>query len=180
MVVDMDRSATEIYFTNLHGKSFANSFQTELSYSPIAGLETKVAYKLYDVQTTLDGRLQERPFISRNRFFMNASYTTRRSGFQFDATVKWNGKQRLPLSHNPLEAQNSRFSQSFAILNAQVSKNLGKRWEVYLGGENLTNFRQLNPIESADNPQSPHFDASMIWGPVVGTMIYSGVRIKFK
>jgi outer membrane receptor for ferrienterochelin and colicin len=180
MVVDMDRSTTEIYFTNLHGKSFANSFQTELSYSPIAGLETKVAYKLYDVQTTLDGRLQERPFISRNRFFINASYTTRRSGFQFDATVKWNGKQRLPLSHNPLEAQNSRFSQSFAILNAQVSKNLGKRWEVYLGGENLTNFRQLNPIESADNPQSPHFDASMIWGPVVGTMIYSGVRIKFK
>ncbi|MCU0438782.1 MAG: TonB-dependent receptor [Raineya sp.] len=180
MVVDMDRSATEIYFTNLNGKSFANSFQTELSYSPMAGLETKVAYKLYDVQSTLAGRLQERPFISRNRFFVNASYTTRRSGLQFDATVKWNGRQRLPLSHNPLEAQNDRFSPSFATLNAQVSKNIGKKWEVYLGGENLTNFRQLNPIESADNPQNPHFDASMIWGPVVGRMIYSGVRVKFK
>lgn len=180
MVVDMDRNATEIYFTNLNGKSFANSFQTELSYSPIAGLETKVAYKLYDVQSTLAGRLQERPFVSRNRFFVNASYTTRRSGLQFDATIKWNGRQRLPLSHNPLEAQNDRFSPSFATLNAQVSKNLGKKWEVYVGGENLTNFRQLNPIENADNPQNPHFDASMIWGPIVGRMIYSGVRVKFK
>jgi len=180
LVVDMDRNATEIYFTNLNGKSFANSFQAEVSYSPMAGLETKAAFKFYDVKSTLAGKLQERPFVSRNRFFVNASYKTRRSRMQFDATVKWNGKQRLPLSHNPLEAQETQFAPSYATLNAQVSKDLGKKWEVYVGGENLTNFRQLNPIMNADNPQNPHFDASMVWGPVVGRMIYSGVRVKFK
>ena len=178
LIVDMDRNATELHFTNLEGQSFANSFQTELTFSPFAGFDTKLAYKFYDVQTTLAGRLQERPFVSRHRFFINASYETRRSGFQFDATLKWNGRQRLPVSHNPLEAGETQYSPSFATLNAQISKKFSPKFDAYIGGENITNVRQLNPIIAADNPQSIHFDASMIWGPIVGVMVYSGVRVK--
>lgn len=178
LVVDMDRNATELHFTNLEGKSFANSFQTELNFTPFAGFDTKIAYKFYDVQTTLAGRLQERPFVSKHRFFVNASYETRRSGFQFDATLKWNGKQRLPTSHNPLEAGETQYSPSFATLNAQISKKFSQKFEAYIGGENITNVRQLNPIVAADNPQSIHFDASMVWGPIVGAMVYSGVRAR--
>ncbi|MFN3315502.1 MAG: TonB-dependent receptor domain-containing protein [Raineya sp.] len=178
LVVDMDRDATELHFNNLQGQSFANSFQTELTFNPFAGFDAKLAYKFYDVKTTLVGILQERPFVSRHRFFINASYETRRSGFQFDATLKWNGKQRLPVSHNPLEAQETLYSPAFATLNAQVSKKFSRKFEAYIGGENITNVRQLNPIIAADNPQSIHFDASMIWGPIVGVMVYSGVRVK--
>lgn len=178
LIVDMDRNATELHFTNLQGQSFANSFQTELSLSPLAGLDVKMAYKFYDVQTTLAGRLQERPFVSKHRFFINASYETRRSGLQFDATLKWNGKQRLPISHNPLEQGETQYSPAFATLNAQISKKFSQKFDAYIGGENITNVRQLNPIISADNPQSIHFDASMIWGPIVGVMIYSGIRVK--
>ena len=179
LIVDMDRNATELHFTNLQGQSLANSFQTELSFSPFVGFDTKLAYKFYDVQTTLAGTLQERPFVSRHRFFINASYETRRSGLQFDATLKWNGKQRLPISHNPLEQGETQYSPSFATLNAQISKKFSQKFDAYIGGENITHVRQLTPIISADNPQSIHFDASMIWGPVVGAMIYSGVRVKF-
>jgi len=179
LIVDMDRDATELHFTNLQGKSFANSFQTELQMNLLAGLETKIAYKLYDVKTTLADKLQERPFVSRHRFFVNASYETRRSGLQFDATLKWNGWQRLPVSHNPLEATQTQYSPAFATLNAQISKKFSQKFDAYIGGENITNVRQMNPIISADNPQSIHFDASMVWGPIVGVMVYSGVRVKF-
>jgi outer membrane receptor for ferrienterochelin and colicin len=179
LIVDMDRDATELHFTNLQGKSFANSFQAELQMNPLAGLETKIAYKLYDVKTTLADKLQERPFVSRHRFFVNASYETRRSGLQFDATLKWNGRQRLPVSHNPLEVNQTQYSPAFATLNAQISKKFSQKFDAYIGGENITNVRQMNPIISADNPQSIHFDASMIWGPIVGVMVYSGVRVKF-
>jgi outer membrane receptor protein involved in Fe transport len=177
LVVDMDRNATELHFTNLQGKSFARSFQTELTMQILAGLETKVAYKYYDVQTTLAGRLQERPYISRHRFFVNASYETRRSGLQFDATLKWQGRQRLPVSHNPLEVNEIQYSPAFGLLNAQITKKWNT-WEWYIGGENLLGFVQENPIISADNPQNSHFDATMIWGPIFGQMIYTGVRVR--
>jgi hypothetical protein len=143
----------------------------------LAGLETKVAYKYYDVQTTLAGRLQERPYISRHRFFVNASYETRRSGLQFDATLKWQGRQRLPVSHNPLEVNEIQYSPAFGLLNAQITKKWNT-WEWYIGGENLLGFVQENPIISADNPQNSHFDATMIWGPIFGQMIYTGVRVR--
>ncbi len=176
LVVDMDRNATELHFTNLQGKSFARSFQTELTMRLLAGLETKVAYKYYDVQTTLAGSLQERPYVSRHRFFVNASYETRRSNLQFDATLKWQGRQRLPVSHDPLEANETQYSPAFALLNAQITKKWNI-WEWYVGGENLLGFVQKKPIISADNPQSPHFDATMVWGPIFGQMIYTGLRV---
>ena len=48
---------------------------------------------------------------------------------------------------------------------------------MYIGGENLTNYRQPNPIINADNPWSADFEPTMIWGPVHGAMFYAGIRI---
>jgi len=55
-----------------------------------------------------------------------------------------------------------------------------KRWEIYLGGENLTNYRQLHPIIAPDDPFGPYFDASNIWGPISGIKVYAGVRFLLK
>jgi hypothetical protein len=67
-------------------------------------------------------------------------------------------------------------------MNAQVSKSFGKskNFELYIGGENLTNYIQHMSIIGADAPFSPHFDASMIWGPVSGALAYGGFRYKIK
>ena len=48
---------------------------------------------------------------------------------------------------------------------------------IYLGGENLTNYRQPNSIIAADRPWSERFDPTMVWGPVSGAMAYLGIRI---
>ena len=67
-------------------------------------------------------------------------------------------------------------------MNAQVSKTLGKKhpFELYLGGENLSNYFQKDPIIAADQPFSNYFDAALVWGPVTGRLIYTGFRYKLK
>ena len=52
--------------------------------------------------------------------------------------------------------------------------------EIYLGGENLTNYSQPNPIVSAEDPYGSNFDASLIWAPIFGTMYYAGLRFRIK
>ena len=47
---------------------------------------------------------------------------------------------------------------------------------VYVGAENLFNYKQPNPIIDASNPRGDNFDGSMVWGPVHGRKIYAGIR----
>ena len=68
------------------------------------------------------------------------------------------------------------FSPQVNTLNAQVTKVFSERFEVYLGGENITNFRQTDPIISADDPFGPTFDTTLVYGPVFGSMYYAGLR----
>ena len=53
-----------------------------------------------------------------------------------------------------------------------------EKFEIYLGGENIGNFKQTNPIIGSDDPFGINFDSSQIYGPIFGGMIYSGLRIK--
>ena len=68
------------------------------------------------------------------------------------------------------------YADPFWVVNGQITKVFNSQWEIYLGGENLLNYRQSNPILSAENPFSSEFDASMVWAPIFGRMIYGGLR----
>lgn len=176
-IIDRDANSDLLIYYNLKGRSFANSMQVELSYQPIKSLTTKIAYKIYDVRATIDDELREVPMIARNRFFVNLGYATKFDIWKFDFTTKWMGMQRVPtdeVAHYAVEAP-----KSFAMVNAQITRSF-RKWEIYLGGENLTNYKLKNPIIGADDPFGHGFDATMVWGPIVGTVIYTGVRIPVK
>jgi outer membrane receptor for ferrienterochelin and colicins len=181
VISDMDRDQTTLAFYNLDGQSFAHSFQIENSL-PLGDLFTlKTAYKYYDVQATINGELRQQPFISRHRAFVNVGYATKYDIWQFDATLQWYGTKRIPDTsdeHGDIYKMRS-FSPDFYGLNAQVSRKY--RWgTVYLGGENILGFTQRNPILDPENPFGDHFDASMVWGPIPGAMVYAGYRYKIK
>ncbi|GAB3643702.1 TonB-dependent receptor plug domain-containing protein [Spirosoma arcticum] len=178
----------ELHFHNLYGKSFANSFQAELNYQPIRRMDVKVAYRLFDVRQSMsvpseDTLLLPRMMIPRDRVLLNVGYALPYDKWKFDATLQWNGTRRIPYLRTgagvdyaivPLE-----YAPSYYNLNAQVSRAFKSGWEVYLGGENLTGFRQLNPIVAANDPFGADFDAgSRVWGPVTGRMVYAGFRFK--
>jgi hypothetical protein len=60
-------------------------------------------------------------------------------------------------------------------MNTQVTKYF-RTWDLYAGVENITGFRQENPVLAADKPYGDHFDASMVWGPIDGRKWYVGLR----
>jgi hypothetical protein len=64
-------------------------------------------------------------------------------------------------------------------MNTQITKKF-KYFSVYVGGENLLSYTQDNPIIDAGDPFSSAFDASLIYAPVMGRMIYTGLRYKIK
>ncbi|GAB2618738.1 TonB-dependent receptor [Emticicia sediminis] len=176
-----------LYFYNSQGKNFANSAQIELNLVPAPRLEFKVAYRYSDVWQTLGKSLGQqitvqKMFIPRDRILFNVGYALPYDKWKFDATLQYNGKRRIPnLSteylHTSYETMPIQFAPAFVNLNAQVSRSF-RRWDVYLGGENLTNFTQKSPIITPDNPFGSRFDAGSAWGPVVGRVIYFGTRYK--
>ncbi|ARV10309.1 TonB-dependent receptor [Winogradskyella sp. PC-19] len=175
----------EISFYNLDGKSFANSFQVEVNYNAFENFDLRTAYKFYDVQTDYDsGRLQK-PLVSRHRFFANAAYETKLkesgSHWKFDATYNWVSEQRFPnTSLSVPQFQVDEFSPTVGTLNLQVTKVFSPKFEIYVGGENVTNVRQPNPIISADNPFGSNFDTNFVYGPIFGNLYYAGLRFKIK
>lgn len=178
LVYDQDISSDLLVIDNLQGDSYAKSFQLEASYPISERFEAKAAYKNYQNLMTTNGILQQVPYQSQDRFFFNMAYATRFDKWKADLTVNWNGPQRLPdTSDSPSEFRLETESPDFFLVNAQISR--GFRWgSIYLGGENILNFRQENPIVDPANPFGENFDASMTWGPIAGRMIYTGFRLK--
>ncbi|HAP36086.1 MAG TPA: hypothetical protein DCQ28_09145 [Bacteroidetes bacterium] len=184
IVVDLDRNPQQIHFYNLNGQSYSNSFQLELNIQPIDKLDTRIAYRFYDVRQTINGTLRERPFVTQHRAFINFGYVTEREEesepqMSYDLTLQWFGKKRLPDTQlNPVGFQARKYSPNFVLLNGQVTRSFFAGFDLYLGIENLLNFKQANPILDAADPNSHHsyFDSALIWGPVYGRTAYVGMR----
>jgi hypothetical protein len=184
VVVDWE-NPFEINFYNLEGDSFANSFQFEFNYNAFEGFDLRTAYKYYDVQTDYNSGRLDKPLIPQHRIFTNLSYETPEkengSQWKFDTTYNWLGQQRFPSTDlSPVQYQLPDNSPTVATLNLQVTKVFSSNFEVYLGGENVTNVRQPNPIISPDDPFGSNFDSNFVYGPIFGSMYYAGLRYKLK
>lgn len=184
-VVDLDFSPQQVLFSNLNGKSFANSFQAEFSIEPFKHFNIKSAYKYYDVQTQYATGQLQRALQAKHRFFTNVSFEThikdKGQQWKYDVTYNWLGEQRLPNTQsNTPQYRLPENAPSFGVVNAQITRTFSSVFEVYVGGENLGNFKQKNAIVSAENPFGSSFDSSMIYGPVFGQMYYAGLRFKIK
>ncbi|MBL8003234.1 MAG: TonB-dependent receptor [Flavobacteriales bacterium] len=176
VVSDLDRSPQQLVFYGLSGRSFANSVLTDVQVGLTRHINMKLAYRWYDVRTTYDGVLRERPFTPTHRGMVDLAYESRNERFRADATLNVFGSSRIPgTASNPEAYRLAERAPSYATLNAQVTWVAGA-WEVYVGGENLTSTLQMRQIIAPEDPFGPYFDASMIWGPTNKAMIYAGLR----
>jgi outer membrane receptor for ferrienterochelin and colicin len=182
VVVDWE-NPQQISFYNLQGKSFANSFQLEINYSFAEGFNTRFAYKNYNIETDYTSGRLSKPITPNHRFFASTSYETEKGlddqQWKFDLTYNYIGEQRLPNTvSNPSQYQLAEYSNGYNLLNFQVTKVFSKKFEMYLGGENMTNVKQKNPILASDDPFGSNFDSTIIYSPIFGQMLYSGLRFK--
>lgn len=179
IVIDRDANSQQVNMYALNGISYSNSVQLQLDYQPIRRFDVRLAYRWFDVQQQLRQGIVEMPMIAAHRAFVNLEYKTKNK-WSFDLTTQWTGRKRLPSTFtNPSDKQLPTFSPNFFIVNTQISKGFKNRIDVYAGIENVFNFKQNQPIIDGTNPFGNYFDASMIWGPVFGRMIYAGVRWKY-
>lgn len=182
--VVLDRETDgEAHFYNMENGTRANSFQVQLDLQPARRTDIRIAYRHFDVMTQYMNMRERiaKPFISKDRAFINITQTTR-DDWKFSATSTWYGPQRIAGSRAGIEnsENDSEFSPNFFLVNLYSSKTFKKQFEVFLGVENLLNYRQENPIEGAERPFDEEFDAGLVWGPIFGRMMYGGFRWRIK
>lgn len=176
IIVDMDQNPQSVYFYNLKGKSYSNSYQFDINFEPITNFEIMAAIRINDVRTTINNEFIRKPLVSNYKSIINLAYSTPSDDWKFDFTMEINGRGRLPKTEqNPIEYRLGDYYPTFALLHGQITKSFDLL-EVYLGAENILNYRQINPIIAYDKPFSKYFDSSIIWGPVMGRMVYIGLR----
>lgn len=178
VVVDMEQSAQHIYLYNLAGESYSNAFQAELSSTLALGLDVTAAVRYNDVQNTYNGELQAAPLNVPHKGLLVLSYSTPDNDWEIDFTTQFNGKARLPnTSMNPTKYQLDEYSPAHMLMFGQLKRVIDD-WEIYVGVENLTGYRQEYPILAWDDPFSSYFDSSIIWGPTFGRRFYVGFRFR--
>lgn len=185
IIVDVMQNPQELLFYDLKGKSYANSLQFDFNYEIIKHFNFRSAYKYFDISTDyLSGSFQ-RPLQAKHRVFTNLEYEThiaeKGKQWKFDFTWNWLGKQQLPNTDTNAELDGfGNTSPSFSVMNAQVTRVFSSVLEIYVGGENIGNYRQQKAVLGSDNPFGTNFDTSIVYAPIFGQMYYAGLRFKIK
>jgi hypothetical protein len=180
-IVDYETNPSEIRITNLQGRSYSHVAQVDATYEVVKGLSFTAAYRLNKVKATYNGQLMEKALTNRYKGLFSLSYKTPMDIWQFDVTLQLNGGGRMPTPYTLSDSTSSWSPRYHAYeqLSAQITRWF-RHFSIYVGGENLTGFKQKNPIVNASSPWSTSFDPTMVWGPVHGAMVYAGVRLKFE
>jgi hypothetical protein len=138
------------------------------------------AYRYTDVKVDYGMGVVQKYLTSKSKELFTWSYSPNMGIWQFDASFAITGGGRMPtpyLTADGTKSWSERYG-SFTTLNAQITRNF-RHWAVYVGGENLTGYKQKNAIIGAANPWSSTFDATMVYGPLHGATVYAGFRYTF-
>ena len=179
LVLDYDSDPSQIRLVNLDGLSYSNTVQVDGSMDfDEEEWEVMAAFRLNDVKCTYNGQLMEKPLTSRYKGLLTVAWKPYMGLWRVDGTLQLNGGGRMPTPYL-LDDGTPSWDETFPAypqLNLQVTRTF-RHWSIYIGGENLTNYKQPHPIINAADPWSDTFEPTMIWGPVHGIMAYGGVRI---
>jgi len=177
---DYDTDPTKAIISNFTGTSISNSFQAETNLKFYNLFEIKLVYNYLDVYQIINAGKYVLPFNPKHKITSTLSYKPKSKKWHLDMNVHWFGEQRLAnTATNPPEYQTPEKSEPYTLVNAQFTRSW-KTFEVYLGCENIFDFRQLKPIISWQDPFSPYFDTSNVWGPTKGREFYFGLRFKIE
>ena len=164
------------------GYSYTNNIQVDFSSELFKGFTLTLTGRYTDARQTLPAQADDvKPMVSKYKGVLNLQYATNLNKWIFDFTASVNGPSRVwdfmrDLKIDGAYPYASGYTRAYPMLYAQVTRRF-KGFDIYFGGENLTNYRQPSPIIGADDPFGSDFDASCVWGPLMGIKIYGGIRL---
>ncbi len=178
----VDYTATNVYFYPLTslagGRSRTDNIQVDFGTEPFRGFTVTLTGRYTDARQPLVHQGSDiKPMTDRYKAVLNLQYATRLNKWIFDFTASLNGPCHVwDFMRSVDEMYADGWTKPYPLIYAQVTKRF-KGFDIYLGGENLANFTQHNPIIGADDPYGLGFDASCVWGPLMGARVYAGVRM---
>lgn len=172
LIVDYEHYANTIDFYASDGApSYTNTFQADFAVEPIERFTVNITARYTDAKVQLATLgLVERAMTPRFKGVLNLQYKTNLSKWIFDFTAALNGSCR---AYGFMNLEGGR-TPVYPMLYAQITRRF-KGIDLYVGGENLTGFTQKKAI--LGTPETPSFDASAVWGPLMGRRINAGLRL---
>lgn len=172
MIINPDgaKGANTFSIENLNGKSYSHTAQIDVSYPFFEGFTALAAFRYTDAKSSYDGVVRTRPLTSLYKGLLTLGYKTNMDLWHFDVTCSINGPGKL---------YDRTSYPAYFQLQAQVTREF-RYFSIYVGGENLTNYRISDPIRGATDPWGAAFDATQVWGPTNGIMGYIGIRFKLE
>ena len=178
VIADQEYNADQILLYNSDKRSYTDTYQIDFSWTPVERLDIFATFRYTNSEMTIDrpdgttARV-ERPLVSQYKTLLNIQYATKFRRWVFDATAQLNGPARIPTQTGDLA--DDKYSPRYPMFFAQVSRKVGK-FDIYVGCENIADYRQHDPILNADNPFSTGFNSMNVWGPLMGRKFYAGLR----
>ena len=178
VIADQEYNADQILLYNSDKRSYTDTYQIDFSWTPVERLDIFATFRYTNSEMTIDrpdgttARV-ERPLVSKYKTLLNIQYATKFRRWVFDATAQLNGPARIPTQTGDLA--DDKYSPRYPMFFAQVSRKIGK-FDIYVGCENIADYRQHDPILNADNPFSTGFNSMNVWGPLMGRKFYAGLR----
>ncbi len=179
VVTDQEYDPTAILFYGSDGRSYTDTYQIDFTWTPVDRFDIFATFRYTDSEMTIarpDGTVAhvERPLVSEYKTLLNLQYATKFRRWVFDATAQLNGPMRIPTQTGNLA--DTYWSPRYPIFFAQVTRKIGK-FDLYVGCENIGDYRQHDPILHADAPFSTEFNSMNVWGPLMGRKFYIGLRL---
>jgi outer membrane receptor protein involved in Fe transport len=164
-------------------RSISQTAQFETQFSPLKRLDIRLAYRHVNAYVDYATGRRDLPFISKNKLYTNIAYSTKMFGNNqrvlFDVTAKWSDRQRMPMHQDDTLFGVGAYSPTFWMINGQIALAKEEKWDVYLGVENIFNYRQ-NRVVVYSHPESESttFDSNFSYAPAFGRMMYVGFRMR--
>ena len=199
---DYETDPNKIIYNNLDGYAESIGFSLNLDYNISNRFKALMGVTFQDVSRVekISGKdVKSSPLLIENwSGTWLLSYTFPFGGVSIDYTGNIYGPMKLPLisEFDPRRA----YSPVWSLQNIQVTKKLGKRWEIYGGIKNLLNWTpsKNNPFliartndpfdkqveyeangkvkQTANNPYALTFDPTYVYAPNQGMRGFAGVR----
>lgn len=164
IVADYDTNPDEIRYDNLNGYAVSRGLTVNADAAVSPAVKFNAGFTLMDVYR-IDKKISDSqiPQVQAPRFSgtFAITYTAEPLRLAVDLTGKVTGPMYLPVVVNDFRPTQSPW---FGLVNIQVTKSFGNRWEVYGGVKNLLDFVPSNPLlhpdDPFDRPGGPYFDAT--------------------
>ena len=180
----------DIWFFDSDGRrSYSDNWQIDFNVEPFDRFTVALTGRYTNArQENYGGDLVEKPMLSRFKGVLNLQYKTNLSRWIFDFTASVNGSARVYDFMKDLKDESGSLlypdgrTPVYPLLYAQITRRF-RGFDIYAGVENITDFTQKHVLvvdrDAAGKwtPWAPGFDASCVWGPIMGRRINLGVRL---